>query len=103
MNDLTFMNRDMPNLSSFSSMPRSSVDAGESSDYRNASINSEIDAERQTFTMKEDETAKEKKEQDQEDGGEGLMYLELVSSLNVELVYIILKSITQFAYVKNSN
>ena len=53
--------------------------------------------------MKEDETAKEKKEQDQEEGGEGLMYLELVSSLNVELVYIILKSITQFAYVKNSN
>ena len=30
------------------------------------------------------------------------LYLELSSSLNVELVYIILKSITQFAYVKAS-
>ena len=30
-----------------------------------------------------------------------MRYLELVSSLNVELVYIILKSITQFAYIKS--
>ena len=28
------------------------------------------------------------------------MFYELASSLNVELVYVILKSITQFAYVK---
>ena len=28
------------------------------------------------------------------------LFFELASSLNVELVYVILKSITQFAYVK---
>ena len=36
----------------------------------------------------------------EEDHGESMsLYFELASSLNVELVYIILKSITQFAYV----
>ena len=104
MNDWTFMNRDMPTLTSFSSFTSSSIDTGEGNEFRNASINSVMDTEQLTFTIKEEqETTKEKKEQEQEEAGEGLLYLELVSSLNVELVYIILKSITQFAYVKKRN
>ena len=42
MHDMTFMNRDMPSLHSFSSQPRSS-DAG-SEITRNTSINSEYDS-----------------------------------------------------------
>ena len=49
----------------------------------------------------DDDTTDSKKDEEEELEMKP-MFLELASSLNVELVYIILKSITQFAFVSAS-
>ena len=73
---------------------------------KNVFSEDEVDGPCLNHSLNSDETRIMQKKNDAvkcEAQGESMsLYFELASSLNVELVYIILKSITQFAYVQAS-
>ena len=82
-NDASFMDRDMPEKDIFSE------------EIFDTSNNFSLDS-----ITERDISEKIGDDGVNDDHGESIsLYFELASSLNVELVYIILKSITQFAYV----